>query len=187
MSIRGTMTVRASPVGGDNLQGVKISLSDGPQCASPDMLHGLADAFQFRARGVHETVRRIHRVHDFVDADRRWRACFSHGADLLRRVDLPFSLAGRWRLWLCLAGRLLRERGQIGQHVSGCAITVQQVERRMIGPIRRGRERLRQSARSAPVSVRHPRPPSHKNSHPFVRGPPRSSLTAAVMARKLLG
>ena len=98
MSIRGTMTAQASPVGGDNLQGVKISLSDGPRCASPDMRHGLADAFQFRARGVHETVRRIHGAHDFVDADARWQERFSHGADLLCRVDLPFCLVGRWRL-----------------------------------------------------------------------------------------
>ncbi len=31
MSIRGTRTVRASSVGGDNLQGVKISVSDAPR------------------------------------------------------------------------------------------------------------------------------------------------------------
>ena len=85
MSIRGTMTVRASPVGGDNLQGVKICLSDGPRCASPDMRLGLAGEFQFRARGVHERVRRIHRAHDFVDADGPWRERCSHGG--------PFSVA----------------------------------------------------------------------------------------------
>ena len=50
------------------------------------------------------------------------------GAELLRRVDLALDLVGRGRLDLGLAACLLRERGQVGQHVGGRAIALQQME-----------------------------------------------------------